>query len=62
MSSIVGKRLARAFMQALSGTELKGKRMGISKTKEQRPLSGFLILGVSLALLCGVALLKARVR
>jgi hypothetical protein len=40
----------------------KGTLMEKSKGKQQRPIGGFLIVGVSLALLFGVALLKARVR
>jgi hypothetical protein len=33
-----------------------------SRGKQRRPIGGFFIVGVSLALLFGVALLKARVR
>jgi hypothetical protein len=36
--------------------------MGSSMGKQRRPIGGFFIVGVSLALLFGVALLKARVR
>jgi hypothetical protein len=36
--------------------------MESSMGKQRRPIGGFFIVGVSLALLFGVALLKARVR
>jgi hypothetical protein len=48
---------------ASAGVEKKkGTLMEKSKGQERRPIGGFFIVGVSLALLFGVALLKARVR
>lgn len=50
-------RLAGAGVEKKKGTLMKK-----SKGKQRRPIWGFFIVGVSLALLFGVALLKARVR
>jgi hypothetical protein len=39
-----------------------GSEMGEAENKQSRPVSGLLIAGASLALLFGIAILKARVK
>jgi hypothetical protein len=57
MALIDKTRLAGAGVEKKEGTLMEK-----SKGKQRRPIGGFFIVGVSLALLFGVALLKARVR